>query len=68
MTDNRVTILQDGSESIVANRADRLGIKIIRKMGIKQLILSTKINKAVKAQADKLDLPVKQGAKTKQKI
>ncbi len=58
MTDNRVFVLQDGTEAIIANRADGLGIDLIRKMGIPQLIISTESNSIVKARADKLRLPI----------
>lgn len=58
MTDNRVHVFQDGSECVAANRADGLGVGLIRKVGIPQLILSTETNPVVKARASKLNLEV----------
>ena len=58
MTDNRVLVNEDGSEAVVCNRSDGLGIGLIRDLGIKQLILSTETNPVVTARAKKLDLPV----------
>jgi YrbI family 3-deoxy-D-manno-octulosonate 8-phosphate phosphatase len=58
MTDNRVIVLQDGTEAIVANRADGLGVDRLRKLGIPQLVISTETNPVVKARATKLNLEV----------
>lgn len=56
MTDNRVIVFQDGTEAIIVNRADGLGVDRFRTMKIPQLILSTEINLVVKARAMKLGL------------
>ena len=56
MTDNTVTVSEDGHESVSANRSDGLGIGMIRKLGVEQLILSTEINPVVKARADKIGI------------
>jgi 3-deoxy-D-manno-octulosonate 8-phosphate phosphatase (KDO 8-P phosphatase) len=58
MTDNRVIIFQDGTEAVIVNRADGLGVDSFRKLGIPQLILSTETNPVVKARAAKLRLEV----------
>jgi YrbI family 3-deoxy-D-manno-octulosonate 8-phosphate phosphatase len=58
MTDNRVLVFQDGTEAVMVNRADGLGVSMIRALGIPQLILSTETNPVVKARADKLQLEV----------
>ena len=58
MTDNRVFVIQDGTEAVVVNRADGLGVGRIRASGIPQLILSTETNPVVKARAAKLGLEV----------
>ena len=65
MTDNRVIVFEDGREAVVANRADGLGVSMIRKMGILQLILSTETNRVVRARAEKLSLEVIHGCKDK---
>ena len=58
MTDNRVIVFQDGTESVVVNRADGLGVARLRAGGIPQLILSTETNPVVKVRAAKLGLEV----------
>lgn len=57
MTDNRVTVMDNGSEAVSANRADGLAISKIKELGIKQLILSTETNTVVQQRADKLNIP-----------
>ena len=56
MTDNRAIIFQDGTEAVIVNRADGLGVDRFRSLGISQLILSTETNPVVKARAAKLHL------------
>ena len=58
MTDNRAIVFQDGTEAVIVNRGDGLGVERIRKSGIPQLILSTETNPVVKARAEKLRLEV----------
>lgn len=58
MTDNRVIVLQDGTEGVIANRADGLGVDFFRSADVPQLILSTETNPVVKARAAKLKLEV----------
>ena len=60
MTDNRVLVDQDGREAVFCNRADGLGVGLIRDLGLDQLILSTEANPVVSARAAKLKLPVLQ--------
>jgi N-acylneuraminate cytidylyltransferase len=61
MTDNTVSVAQDGTESVICNRSDGLGIDGLRDAGIPALILSTERNSVVKARADKLQLPCLHG-------
>lgn len=58
MTDNRVLVLQDGTEGILANRADGLGVERLRRLGIRQMILTTETNPVVRARAAKLKLEI----------
>ena len=58
MTDNRAIIFQDGTEAVIVNRSDGLGVDRFRDQGIPQLILSTETNPVVKARAKKLRLEV----------
>jgi 3-deoxy-D-manno-octulosonate 8-phosphate phosphatase (KDO 8-P phosphatase) len=56
MTDNKVYVDQHGHEMVQVNRADGLGISMIKKLGIVQIILSTEANPVVSARAGKLDI------------
>lgn len=62
MTNNRVLVLQDGTEAVLANRADGWGIGQLRKAGFRQIILSTETNPVVSARAQKLGLEVRHGS------
>lgn len=68
LTDNRVILSEDGLESVIVNRADGLAIGIIKKLGIKQIILSTEMNRVVETRARKLDIPVIKGIDNKKEI
>jgi len=65
MTDNKVTVNENGIESVTCNRGDGLGIKMIKELGIDQLILSTEINKVVAKRAEKLRIDVIHGSTNK---
>ena len=65
MTNNRVIIFQDGTEAVIVNRADGLGVERLRALGIPQLILSTETNPIVKTRAAKLHLEVIAACKDK---
>ena len=68
MTNNKVIVSEDGRESIIANRSDGLGVELLKKKGIKQIILSTESNDVVSARAKKLDLTVIYACKDKKNI
>jgi len=68
MTDNKVIVFENGKESIVANRSDGLGIEVLKKKGIEQIILSTETNNVVRARAKKLGLPVIYACEDKKKV
>ncbi len=65
MTDNKVFIDSNGNEMVLVNRGDGLAIEELKKIGIKQLILSSEHNLVVSARAKKVDLPFVQGEKNK---
>ena len=65
MTDNKVYINQNGNEMVQVNRSDGLGVAEIKKMGIKQIIISTEKNPVVSARANKLEIPCLQGVANK---
>ena len=56
MTDNKVYVDQDGKEMVQVNRADGLGVSIITKLGIKQIIISSEKNPVVNVRAKKLKI------------
>ena len=65
MTDNRVLVSQDGTESVFVNRSDGWAIARFKDAGIRQLILSTEGNSVVSARAKKLNLDVLHGVQNK---
>ena len=65
LTDGRVIVGQDGSESVICSRADGMGIGLLRRAGLAIVILSTEPNPVVAARGRKLGLPVFQGLEDK---
>jgi YrbI family 3-deoxy-D-manno-octulosonate 8-phosphate phosphatase len=61
MTDDRVSVNEDGLESITCSRSDGMGIKLARERGHRMLILSTEKNGVVRKRAEKLGLEVLHG-------
>lgn len=64
-TDNRVIVLQDGSEGVLCNRSDGLGLEMLRDAGVELLVISAEINPVVSARCTKLRIPCMQGIKDK---
>jgi YrbI family 3-deoxy-D-manno-octulosonate 8-phosphate phosphatase len=62
-TDNRVFIDENGRESVVCDRSDSLGIKMLkeRRPDIKILVISKETNPVVKARCDKLKIACRTG-------
>ncbi|MFA5577832.1 MAG: HAD hydrolase family protein, partial [Tissierellaceae bacterium] len=61
MTDDKVYVNQDGSESVCCSRSDGLGIRMLKdKTSIRALILSREENPVVSARAKKLKVEVHQ--------
>lgn len=65
MTDNRVLLRQDGLETVQVTRADGLGVDMIRRLGIKQMIVSTETNPVVTQRARKLRIDAVAGCSDK---
>jgi 3-deoxy-D-manno-octulosonate 8-phosphate phosphatase (KDO 8-P phosphatase) len=65
MTDNRVWVFGDGQEAVVCNRADGLGIDLLRGRGPEILILSTERHPIVQARAAKLGVTAEQAVRDK---
>ena len=68
MTDNKVYVDQQGNESVRCNRGDGLGVNLIKKLGIAQIILSTETNSVVSARAEKIGLEAIHGVGDKLSI
>jgi len=56
MTDNAVTVSEDGKESVRCNRGDGWGIAQLRKAGIRMAVMSTEQNPVVQTRCEKLKL------------
>jgi YrbI family 3-deoxy-D-manno-octulosonate 8-phosphate phosphatase len=65
MTDDRVWIDQDGRESVAASRSDGMGLAMLKKKGIRSVVLSTETNPVVGARCSKLNLPYVQSIEQK---
>ncbi|MCA9933449.1 MAG: acylneuraminate cytidylyltransferase [Anaerolineales bacterium] len=65
MTNNQVTVTQDGTESVVCNRSDGWGINLLKQTGILVACISTETNPVVAARCRKLGIPYWQGEKNK---
>lgn len=57
MTDNTVYVDRRGRESVRCNRADGLGIDLLRAAAVPMMILSTEKNRVVAERAKKLRIP-----------
>jgi N-acylneuraminate cytidylyltransferase len=65
LTDNRVVTLQDGTEAVISDRSDGLGIERLRCAGARMLVLSKERNAVVAARCAKLGLECIQGVDEK---
>src|SRR5512133_4383376 len=54
ITDNRVWVDQDGTETVAAYRSDSVRVKDLRAIGIEVMILSSEPNRVVEARARKM--------------
>jgi len=57
MTDNRVIVMQDGSEAVTCSRSDGMGVQQLLMEGVAALVLSTEANPVVQARCSKLGIP-----------
>ena len=65
MTDNRVLVSQDGTETVVCNRSDGMGIQLAQAAGLDVLVLSKERNPVVRARCQKIGVPCIQGQDNK---
>jgi YrbI family 3-deoxy-D-manno-octulosonate 8-phosphate phosphatase len=56
ITDGRVWTDENGKETVAAIRADSMRVGQLRKLGIEVMILSSEVNKVVKARAEKMGI------------
>ena len=68
MTDNRVCVTEDGKESVIVNRGDGYAVSEIKRIGIRQIILSTEENPVVVQRARKLKIEAIHGVKEKKQV
>lgn len=65
LTDNRVLVMEDGTEAVFCSRADGLAFDALRRHGLPALILSTETNRVVQARATKLRVEALQAVRDK---
>ena len=58
LTDNRVLVDETGQESVLFHRGDGYGIRMLKELGIEQMIVSTETNPIVARRAEKLKISV----------
>ncbi|GAA3446148.1 N-acetylneuraminate synthase family protein [Planomonospora venezuelensis] len=67
-TDDRAYVDQDGREMVAVSRSDGMGVSLLRRSGVKIMIMSTEHNPVVAARARKLGVPVLQGLTDKRTV
>ncbi|MFM8305450.1 MAG: HAD hydrolase family protein [Actinomycetota bacterium] len=65
LTDNKVVTHQDGTESVVADRSDGLGVERLRHAGFRLVVMSKERNPVVAARCTKLQIECVQGIQDK---
>ena len=56
MTDGKVTVREDGLESVTCSRRDSLGISMLKKIGVKVVVISKEKNPVVATRCKKLKI------------
>ena len=67
-TDNRVIVMQDGTEAVICDRSDGWGISRLRELGIPMVVISTEANPVVDARCRKLGLECIHGVSDKREV
>lgn len=65
MTNNLVMVMQDGSEGVLCNRSDGLGLGMLKAAGFSIAVLSAETNPVVTRRCEKLAIECMQGVKDK---
>ncbi|ETK37337.1 hypothetical protein MPTA5024_04435 [Microbispora sp. ATCC PTA-5024] len=64
-TDDRAFVDSEGREIVAVSRSDGMGVALLKRAGVKVLVLSSERNPVVAARAAKLGVPVLQGLAAK---
>ncbi|MFG3439558.1 N-acetylneuraminate synthase family protein [Nonomuraea sp. NPDC047897] len=67
-TDDRAYVDSEGREMVLVSRSDGMGVALLRRAGVKVLVMSTEQNPVVAARARKLGVPVLQGLADKRTV
>ncbi|MFI7124619.1 N-acetylneuraminate synthase family protein [Nonomuraea sp. NPDC050153] len=67
-TDDRAYVDSDGREMVLVSRSDGMGVALLKRSGVKVLVMSTEHNPVVAARARKLGVPVLQGLAEKRTV
>jgi N-acylneuraminate cytidylyltransferase len=67
ITDNRVWVNRDGTESVAAYRSDSIRLRDMREAGIEVIILSSEIDRVVEARAKKMGVEAIHGIGVREK-
>lgn len=67
-TDNRVLVMQDGSEGVYCNRSDGIGLETVRNLDVHLMVISKEKNPVVGKRCEKLKLPCIQGCDNKSDV
>jgi len=68
MTDNTVIVDENGKESVIVNRGDGYGVRLIKELNIQQVIISTELNKVVQKRGEKLGISTIHGVGDKKSV
>jgi YrbI family 3-deoxy-D-manno-octulosonate 8-phosphate phosphatase len=67
-TDDRVSVTQNGVESVICSRSDGMGVALARQAGVPMMLLSSEVNEVVRQRAEKLQIPVIHGVGKKHNV
>lgn len=60
-SNNQVLVLQDGTEGVLCNRSDGLGLELLRHRGLPMMVVSKEANPVVAARCRKVKIECRQG-------
>jgi len=67
-TDNKVIVFENGSEAVICNRSDGLGLSLLKNIGFPLLVLSSEKNSVVQKRCNKLGIECINSAEDKVSI